>query len=115
MGSGWGARRRQNARGRGLAEGKSSGVQMAGVVRFRRRLLGLSRPVAKPPDVREMGVHGLVEWLIGGDDLRVGLKPQGKEQGVVYTPPVLHREAVGRREEESARGDLEGQPKKGCN
>jgi len=51
-----------------------------------------------------MGVHGLVEWLIGGDDLRVGLKAQGKEQGVIHTPAVLHGQAVRRHEQGRAGG-----------
>jgi len=65
-----------------LVEGKSCGVQRTAVARFRRRLLGLLRPVAKPPDVREMGVHRLVEWLIGGDDLRnAGVHNHGGSRG----------------------------------
>lgn len=83
--------------------------------RFRERLLGLLRPVAKPPDVREMGVHCPVERFVGRDDLGFSLKTQGKEEGIVHAPPVLDCQAVGGHEEGGARGDLEGDRKEGRN
>lgn len=59
-------------------------------------------------------MHCLVEQFIGRDHLGSGLKAQGKEEGIVHAPPVLHRQAVGGHEEGRARGDLEGERKKGC-
>ena len=82
---------------------------------WRCQLLERKTPVAKPPDMGEMGVNCLVEMLISRDEIRSDLKAQGKEQGVVHAPPVLDRQTVGGEQEGEARGDLEGKAKEGRN